>query len=319
MTWLIGAGPMAQAYYKVLQKLDQTPLVVGRSEQGCENFRQQTGAAVISGGLELFLKSQPECTRVAIVAVNVVELYSSCLALLHYGVKNILLEKPGALYQWQLDKLRQLAEQKQATVLIGYNRRFYASVQHARQQLKDDGGVLSFHFEMTEWSHQIEATSHPDEVKAHWLIANTAHIIDLAFYLGGSPQQMNSVVAGTLGWHPSAAVMTGSGVAESGALFSYQGNWQSAGRWALELSSAKRRFQLMPLEQVQQQLRGTVVWQSVPLDNHFDHEFKAGLYAQVKAFLAQDPRHFCDLTTQIQRLQWYEQMANYSSSTKEPM
>lgn len=319
MTWLIGAGPMAQAYYKVLQQLQQTPLVIGRSEQGCQRFHQQTSVEVISGGLELFLKSQPACASFAIVAVNVVDLYPSCLALLHYGVKYILLEKPGALYQWQLDKLHQLAVQKQATVLIGYNRRFYASVQHARQQLNEDGGVLSFYFEMTEWSHQIEATSHPDEVKARWLIANTAHIIDLAFYLGGTPQQMSSVCAGKLSWHPSAAMMTGSGMSESGALFSYQGNWQSAGRWALELSSAQRRFQLMPLEQVQQQLRGSVLWQPVPLDNHVDHEFKAGLYAQVKAFLAQDPQYFCDLTTQIQRLRWYEQMANYSSSAKEPM
>lgn len=318
MTWLIGAGPMAQAYYKVLQHLEQAPLVIGRSEQGCQRFSQQTGAVVISGGLELFLKSRPACASFAIVAVNVVDLYPSCLALLHYGVKYILLEKPGALYQWQLDKLRQLTEQKQATVLIGYNRRFYASVQHARQQLKDDGGVLSFYFEITEWSHQIEATSHPDEVKARWLIANTAHIIDLAFYLGGTPQQINSVVAGALGWHPSAAVMTGSGMSESGALFSYQGNWQSAGRWALELSSAQRRFQLMPLEQLQQQLRGTVVWQPVSLDNNVDHEFKAGLYAQVKAFLANELENFCDLTTQIQRLQWYEQMANYPNSAKEP-
>ncbi|MDF3125829.1 Gfo/Idh/MocA family oxidoreductase [Rheinheimera sp. 1928-s] len=319
MMWLIGAGPMAQAYYKVLQQLQQTPLVIGRSDQGCQNFRQQTGAQVVSGGLELFLKSQPDCATIAIVAVNVVDLYPSCLALLHYGVKHILLEKPGALYQWQLDKLRQLAEQQQTIVLIGYNRRFYAGVQHARKQLKDDGGVLSFYFEMTEWSHQIEATSHPDEVKARWLIANTAHIIDLAFYLGGTPKQMNSLFTGSLPWHPSAAVMTGAGVSESGALFSYQGNWQSAGRWALELSSAQRRFQFMPLEQVQQQLRGTVVWQPVPPDNNIDHEFKAGLYAQVKAFLAQDPEHFCDLTTQIQRLQWYEQMANYPSSAKEPM
>lgn len=319
MTWLIGAGPMAQAYYKVLQHLEQAPLVIGRSEQGCQNFSEQTGAEVISGGLELFLKSQPECARFAIVAVNVVDLYSSCLALLNYGVKHILLEKPGALYQWQLNNLRQLAEQKQATVLIGYNRRFYASVQHARQQLEQDGGVLSFYFEMTEWSHQIEATSHPKEVKARWLIANTAHIIDLAFYLGGTPQQMNSVAAGALDWHPSAAVMTGSGVSGSGALFSYQGNWQSAGRWALELSSAQRRFQLMPLEQLQQQLRGTVVWQPVSLDNNVDHEFKAGLYAQGKAFLAQELEHFCDLTTQIQHLQWYEQMANYPGSTKEPI
>lgn len=317
MTWLIGAGSMALAYYKVLRQLQQQTLVVGRSEQGCQNFRQQTGADVTSGGVELFLKSKPACASVAIVAVNVLELYPTCLALLHYGVKHILLEKPGALYQWQLEKLRQVAEQQQAKVLIAYNRRFYASVQHARQQLEDDGGVMSFGFEITEWSHLIDASSHPDEVKARWLIANTAHVIDLAFYLGGSPLHMDSAVAGSLHWHSSAAVMAGSGRATSGALFSYQGNWQSVGRWALELSSAQRRFQLMPLEQLQQQLRGAVLWQTIAPDTQVDLEFKPGLYAQVKAFLAQDLNHFCDLTQQIQRLRWYEQMANYQDSSKE--
>ncbi|HJS15148.1 MAG TPA: hypothetical protein VJ795_08760 [Rheinheimera sp.] len=287
---------MAQAYYKVLQKLQHTPLVVGRSEQGCQNFRDQTGVEVASCGLELFLKSQPDCVTFAIVALNVVDLYPSCLALLHYGVKHILLEKPGALYQWQLNNLRQLAEQKQAKVLIGYNRRLYACVQHTKQQLEADGGVLSFYFEMTEWSHQIVQTSHPDEVKARWLTALAS-------------------LCRSDDWERCGRVW--SFIQLSGQLAIRLGNWPSAGRWALEISSEQRCFQFMPLEQVQQQLRGSVSWQSVALDVAIDTEFKAGLYAQVVAFLAQDLEHFCDLTTQIQRMQWYEQMAGYEKSQQE--
>lgn len=133
MVWLIGAGLMAQAYYKVLRQLDLPTQVVGRSVAGCQHFLQQTGEAAIAGGVEQFLQTQPSCAKYAIVAVNVTELYLTCQALLHYGVRYILLEKPGALYQWQLKELELLALNANATVLIGYNRRFYASVQQARK------------------------------------------------------------------------------------------------------------------------------------------------------------------------------------------
>lgn len=317
MIWLIGAGAMAQAYNKVLQDLQLPTIVIGRSLSGCHQFQQQTGTSAIAGGLSSFLQQQPAVASFAIVAVSVMDLFGTCQMLLGYGVRYILLEKPGALYQWQLEQLETLANAANAAVLIAYNRRFYASVNHARQLIQQDGGVTSFHFEMTEWSHLIVASKHPLAVKARWLIANTAHVIDLAFYLGGEPSKLQSYQQGALDWHPAAAVMTGSGLGRSGALFSYHGNWQSAGRWSLELSTTERKLQLMPLEQLQQQVRGSVVWQPVTLEHSMDTEFKAGLYAQVKAFAAKDFGQFCTLAAQRQRFSWYEQMAGYSNSMQE--
>jgi hypothetical protein len=87
-------------------------------------------------------------------------------------------------------------------------------------------------------------------------------------------------------------MMAGAGQTETGALFSYQGNWQSAGRWSLELSTNERKLQLMPLEQIQQQLRGSVSWMPVSLEHSADLEFKAGLYGQVQAFIT---KNFTDL------------------------
>lgn len=317
MIWLIGAGAMAQAYNKVLQDLQLPRIVIGRSLAGCQQFQQQTGTPAVAGGLSLFLQQQPAVATCAIVAVSVMDLFDTCQMLLRYGVRYILLEKPGALYQWQLALLESLAEAAQATVLIAYNRRFYASVNQARQLIQQDGGVTSFYFEMTEWSHVIETSSHPGAVKERWLIANTAHVIDLAFYLGGDPCKLNSYQQGALDWHPAAAVLTGSGQVGSGALFSYHGNWQSAGRWSLELNTSQRKLQLMPLEQLQQQVRGSVVWQPVTLEHSVDTEFKAGLHAQVQAFTAKDFGQFCTLAAQRQRFSWYEQMAGYRSSMQE--
>lgn len=314
MIWLIGAGRMAQDYYKVLEHLQVPTLVIGRSEAGCELFLQSTSVSPVAGGIEHFLSTTPECARYAIVAVNVVDLFEACRSLLSYGVKYILLEKPGALYSWQLQELYLLSQQSGATVLIAYNRRFYASVQMAKRLIIEDGGVSSFHFEMTEWSHLIGPSAHPLAVKDRWMIANTAHLIDLAFYLAGEVVDLQTYQHGKLDWHPAGAVFTGAGSVDSGAMFSYTGNWCSAGRWVLEICTSQRKLQLMPLEQLQQQLKGTVVWQPVVLNNPQDHEFKAGLQEQVRAFLSGDFSSFCDLPAQIRRFALIEKIAGYSDS-----
>ncbi|WP_031571385.1 Gfo/Idh/MocA family oxidoreductase [Rheinheimera texasensis] len=317
MIWLIGAGGMAQDYYKVISHLKLPVTVIGRSESGCESFREKMAVLPVAGGLNSFLSHSPGCADFAIVAVGVSDLFDTCRALLSYGVKRILLEKPGALYIWQLKELDEIACKAGAAVMIAYNRRFYASSQMAKQLIAEDAGVLSFHFEMTEWSHLIGPSPHPAEVKARWLIANTAHLIDLAFYLGGAPTEISCFQGGRLEWHPVGAVFSGAGIAVSGAMFSYTGNWSSAGRWSLELCTAKRKLRLMPLEQLQQQLKGTVDWQPVLLDNSQDHEFKAGLLAQVQAFIAGDNRLFCDLSAQIKRFSVFEQIAGYACSQRE--
>ena len=72
-----------------------------------------------------------------------------------------------------------------------------------------------------------------------------------------------------------------------------------------------------PVDQLQQQVRGSVVWQPITLEHSVDTEFKAGLYTQVKAFAAKDFTQFCTLATQRQRFVWYEQMAGYRSSIQE--
>lgn len=314
MIWLIGAGGMAQDYYKVLDHLKVPTQVIGRSEAGCQQFLQKAAVRPFAGGLQHFLSKKPECAEYAIVAVSVVDLYDTCRLLLRYGVKYILLEKPGGLYTWQLKEIQILSQESAATVLIAYNRRFYASVQMVKQLIREDGGLSSFHFEMTEWSHLIGPSAHPIEVKDRWMIANTAHLIDLAFYLGGEVVDLQSFQRGALDWHPAGAVFTGAGRVDNGAMFSYTGNWSSAGRWALELCTSRRKLQLMPLEQLQQQFKGTVVWQPVLLENPQDHEFKAGLLEQVRAFLSDDFNSFCSLSEQIKRFTLIEQIAGYSDS-----
>jgi len=233
--WLIGTGVMARDYVKVLKHLETSFLVIGRRDSTARKFEKMTGCKVMSGGLENFLSISPEIPSHVIVAVNVENLYQITKLLLEYGVKNILVEKPGAMNKKQLKDLTSFSKKKGANVLIAYNRRFYASVLKAKEIIVTGLDITSFHFEFTEWSHIIENLDKPKDVKEKWFLANSTHVIDLAFFLGGKPKKLCTFVSGNLDWHPASSVFAGAGMSDNGALFSYHANWESAGRWGVEI------------------------------------------------------------------------------------
>ena len=170
------------------------------------------------------------------------------IQLLQANVKRVLVEKPAGLNCDQIRKVADETKKQKAEVLVAYNRRFYASTLKAKEFLKEDGGVTSFNFEFTEWSHEIEKLKKAPGVKENWFLANSTHVVDLAFYLGGKPKEICCYTGGGLEWHPTASIFAGAGVSETGALFSYQANWESAGRWSLEILTKKHRLIFRPLE-----------------------------------------------------------------------
>ena len=56
LIWLIGGGPMAVDYAKVLQALNKDFITIGRGSGSAKKFRDDTGLDIIEGGLDLFLK-----------------------------------------------------------------------------------------------------------------------------------------------------------------------------------------------------------------------------------------------------------------------
>ena len=123
MLWLVGAGAIALEYAKVLNALNIEFSVIGRSQKSAKQFSSKSGIEVFSGGLSKFLKSKPTKASRAIVAVNVTELKSICIELINYGVKNILLEKPGGVNTKEVGQLYEFNRKKNANIRIAYNRR----------------------------------------------------------------------------------------------------------------------------------------------------------------------------------------------------
>lgn len=310
--WLIGSGVMSQAYAAVLKAQGAEVMVIGRGEASARSFEAASGLPVRPGGLAAFLATGSAPADAAIVSVGVEALADTTLRLLQHGVRRILVEKPAALHLEELARLRDAAAAAGSQVLIGYNRRYFASVRRLRELLAEDGGAVSCFFEFTEWGHEIETLTKGPGVKERWLLSNSSHVIDLAFHLVGLPAEFHAVTGGSLGWHPSAAQFVGAGVSDRGVPFSYHANWDAPGRWGVEVLSRQRRFFLRPMESLQVMSRGTVAIEPVPLDDALDKQFKPGLHRQVSDFLNGGTGELCTLEAQIAAWPAYCRMGRYA-------
>ncbi len=309
--WLIGAGGMAVDYAKVLKALNVDFLVIGRGEQSAKVFQDATGCEVVVGSLESYLLTKPSIPTHTIVAVGVEKLHETTLQLLHYGVKNILAEKPVGMNRREIEAVHKAAQKNNAHIFVAYNRRFYASVLKAQKIIEEDGGVTSFNFEFTEWAHVIGPLKKAEGSKEMLFLNNSTHVVDLAFYLGGKPGKFCAFTSGGLSWHPKSSIFSGAGVSESGALFSYQANWESAGRWSVEILTKNHRLILRPMEKLQIQKKGSMAVDFAECDYALDESFKPGLYLQTQSFLDGRPDGMCSLAYHASMMDCYYQIASY--------
>jgi predicted dehydrogenase len=281
---------MAQAYAAVLRTQNANIEVVGRSARSAVAFTQDTGLAVREGGLKAYLAGHKlAASDPVVVALPIPDLAEATIDLVEAGARRLLIEKPAGLTAEEIERVASVAGRHSASVFVAYNRRFFASVEAARELIAADGGATSFHFEFTELTNRVVSPGKDPAVLRNWFLANSSHVVDLAFHLGGVPESMQSEVAGSLAWHPSAAVFSGHGRTLNGALFSYNADWGSAGRWGVDIRTAKRRLVLQPLEGLKTQDKSGFTLTDVPLDDDLDRRYKPGLYRQVEAFLSSDP------------------------------
>ncbi|MEI8278346.1 MAG: Gfo/Idh/MocA family oxidoreductase [Bacteroidota bacterium] len=310
---LIGAGPMAVDYAKVIKHLGYDMVVVGRGKESAATYKAKTGIDIVSGGLDEYLKHYGSNFTHAIVATGIDVLAENCFSLFNTEIKNVLVEKPAGLYLDDIKKVYELATSLRKNVFVAYNRRFYSSVEKTREIIESDGGIKSFHFEFTEWTHKFLELKKSPEMLAHLFLGNSTHVVDLAFHIGGVPQKMECFHSGSFDWHPSAAIFCGAGISQNNALFTYHSNWQSAGRWGVELLTEKHRIILKPLEDVHIQKLGSIQIEKVDIDNQIDIDFKPGLYKQLIAFIQGGHKNMCTIEEHYNNCEFYKRISNYSN------
>lgn len=297
---LFGTGPMAYEYVKVLKQMDQNFIVIGRGQQSAKIFQDKTSIKPFTGGAAKFLSSSDYSSYHAIVAVSGNQLGKVALQLIKHEVKSILLEKPGGLDDREIKLVNNTANKHSANVYIAYNRRFYTSTKKAKEIIKKDGGVLSFHFEFNEPINTILTSSYLKQIKDRWLLHNSTHVIDLAFFLGGIPKLLNAQTF-------KNRIFIGQGISKTNAPFTYHANWLAPGRWSLELMTKNHRLIFRPLEKLQAQKNGSFNIFGIELNDKLDIDFKPGLFKEVEAFLgdAHLKKSICTIGEHVNNLFWY--------------
>ncbi len=311
--WLVGAGTMALDYVKVLDSLGRDYTVIGRGPAAAARCATATSRPVREGGVHKALACSPAPEQ-AIVAVGIEQLAVVSIALIEAGTRRLLVEKPGGLATSEIRALQQTAARRSASVVIAYNRRFYASTGRARELIAEDGGATTCAFEFTEWGHVVRPLGCAPGVKDAWFLANSTHVVDLAFHLCGCPSDWRAWRGGSLDWHPAAARFCGAGVTDRGVFFSYHADWEAPGRWGLEVLTRKRRFVFRPLEQLHVTPLGSTRLDRIDVDARLDEAFKPGLRKQTEAFLDGDDRFFCTVDDQLRHCAIYDEMAGHGQT-----
>lgn len=309
--WLIGAGPMGIEYAKVLSSLGISFITIGRGEESASIFKEKTGCEVIIGGIEAFAFQQQTTPDFAIVATGVESLMKSTLVVIKKGIRKILIEKPGGINFYEINKIKEVSKDFKTDVYLAYNRRFYASVLKAQELIESDGGVKSIYYEFTEWANTIDKIKKGMGIKEKWFLANSTHVVDLAFFLGGTPLEFSCYTNGRLPWHPSASIFTGAGITDKNVLFSYQANWESPGRWGIEVLTKSYRLFFKPLEKLQIQKLDSMNIDYMEIDDKLDNEFKPGLYLQTEAFINNNHINLLTIKEQADRMPIYNRIAAY--------
>jgi len=297
---LIGTGPMAVDYAKVLKAFGQPFTVIGRGLSSAIKFEEITGIKPITGGIEAYLSLNHFSENASVIIATGVEVLMPTLQkVLRCGATLVLVEKPAAISIEELLVNEENLKPYFDRVFVAYNRRFYASVIEAKKLIEEDGGLQSMHFEFTEWSHKIEPLKKAPGIKENWFFANSTHVVDLAFYLAGEPVDWQAYSKpGKLTWHRKTN-FAGAGITEKGVLFSYLSNWESAGRWGIELLTEKRRIYLKPIESITFQDKGSMAILGHPIDDSIDKLFKPGLYQQIDAFIKKNKNDLLTLNDHI--------------------
>ena len=279
---IIGGGYMGKEYAHALEQLGVNDVtIITKSPKQASDFSAKFDYTILDGGFEKQLSSVGKKDLVIIAIPTELLISATKLAIETVQIR-ILLEKPGSLFHQELFSLNEIIDQQK--VRIGYNRLLYPNFHKIKQLAKNEGGITSCKFDFTEWIHKIPFGVYQQDEYTLWGISNSLHVISMAFELIGMPKEIASFQFGKLDWHTSGSIFVGAGMSEENIPFSYHANWESSGRWMVEIMTKENSYRLMPLEKIFVCKKGTVEWKTVDFQVAFQ-ELKFGIAEEVVAML----------------------------------
>ena len=279
---IVGGGWMAYQYALALSRMNiKDVTIISKTKDNVKKISNEFGFRSLYGGYEKNLPLMKKMDLV-IIATPVHLLLPIIELALRCGQANILVEKPASLYS---EDLLVAAEKiKNQRVRVAYNRLLYANFFLLKYLTEEEGGISSCHFTFTEWLHTINFKNTLPDAYRRFGISNSLHVISMAAELIGFPKEISAYQSGKLDWHPSGSIFVGSGITEKGISFSYHADWESSGRWGIEVMTKENAYRLIPLEDLYVCKKNTTDWQKISFKTAFP-DVKQGIAEEIALML----------------------------------
>lgn len=285
---LVGAGAIGREYCNAFKAMGiQQVTVISRTKETAAKCSKDFGFEAYGGGFEKALNDLKFPFDLVIVSVPIELLSRAASFVLERGNYNILVEKPGALYSDQLAKWSAQTTGGNVRIRIAYNRCVYPGFWKLKELTDQEGGITSCFYTFTEWIHRIDFSGYGKESLQRWGVSNSLHVIAMAHALIGNPAKLTAVQKGSLPWHPNGAQFTGCGSTEKGIPFSYHADWESSGRWGIEIMTRHCAYRLVPLEELYVCKKGETAWSRIDVTSGHPG-VKSGLAEEVALMLLPD-------------------------------
>ena len=317
MIGIIGAGRMALEHFKVLNHLNKDVIFFANKGESAKQIAKMTSKTVITDN---YLNSaELRNLDQVIVASPIDTLLYITIELVKHKIDSILVEKPLVMNKTDFDLLRKFPNHR--NIFVGFNRRFYKSVQECIRICDNDGGIRSCTFSFDE---NIRNWKHPYNVLSTFegknpIISQSSHLIDLVFHLIGIPKSIEIKAI-----KPSSVIndqiIYGVGESVRDIPFVFMSDWSTPGNWKIELNTNNYKLILSPLEtlritnftrndgvNIENQWLKTV---KILDSDEFDTKFKPGIYQQDLAFINRDFDRLLGLAEYEEAFSFIEKIQN---------
>ncbi len=238
---IVGAGPISDWHVRAIRGAGMDVVAVSSrpgSARVEEFARRHAIEGVFEGWREMLVRA--DTLDAVVIATHTDGTPEVLEAFLPCGFP-ILVEKPVA---WSSERIATLIPQAHSKVIVGFNRRFYRSIEAARGEVRD-GPPLLVQVALPE-DIATPTGADPDRSYLRPFFENSCHGLDLVRYLLGDLRVEAAVLLKTESGHIGGVSATLS--TRRGDVVSFLGNWGTPANFSISLHRPGRRFDVMPLE-----------------------------------------------------------------------
>jgi len=277
---LVGAGKMASQYASTLKNMNINDVyVISKNKQKTKKFCEKYNFNLFDGSLNNLKNYKMD---LIIVTPSIDVTLKLLDEILKNVQQNVLVEKPVSLYSNKIKSC--IKKAKNSRVRIGYNRLTYPNYIKLKELISRDGGITSCKFTITNRNNKMDFSKGVKDYHNRWGVYNGIHVISMIYDLIGKPKKISSYQTGELEWHNSGSIFVGSGISEKNIPFSYHADWNSAGRWGIEIMTRKNAYRLISLEELFKCKIDTDNWEKIEFKKSFPN-VKQGLAEEIAVML----------------------------------